>query len=160
MFYTRYLKSLLVFSVALYFALVVFGNLTDYQSNFAFVGHVLSMDTTIPGNNGMWRAIQGTFWHHLFFASIILWEVSVCLLCFIGSKKLFVSTKKDEAFMAAKDFTNIGLVLGLLLWFLAFMTVGGEWFFMWQSSEWNGLSAALRMFTVLGIILIFLNQKD
>jgi len=28
-------------------SLVAFGNLTDYETNFAFVQHVLTMDTTL-----------------------------------------------------------------------------------------------------------------
>lgn len=31
------------------------GNLRDYDSNYQFVKHVLSMDTTIEGNALMWR---------------------------------------------------------------------------------------------------------
>ena len=48
----------------------------------------------------------------------------------------------------------------MLLWFLAFITVGGEWFLMWQSSKWNGLGPALRMFTVMGVVLLYLNQPE
>jgi predicted small integral membrane protein len=39
-----------------------------------------------------------------------------------------------------------GLTLGLLLWLVAFIAVGGEWFLMWQSAEWNGEEAAFRIF--------------
>jgi predicted small integral membrane protein len=39
---------------------------------------------------------------------------------------------------------------------VAFLTVGGEWFLMWQSHTWNGQDAAFRMFASLGIILIYL----
>ena len=52
------------------------------------------------------------------------------------------------------------LLLGLLLWFLAFITVGGEWFLMWQSSKWNGLGPALRMFTVMALVLLVLNLPE
>lgn len=158
--FTRYLKSFLVFSVGLFFGLVVFSNVTDYGSNFAFVTHVLSMDTTFPENNGMWRSIQTSIIHHIFFISIILWEMMVSSLCFISARDLFKNIDDHEKFLKAKDLANLSLGLGLILWFLAFMTVGGEWFLMWQSSEWNGLDAASRMFSVLGIVLIFLNQKD
>jgi len=33
-------------------------------------------------------------------------------------------------------------------------------FLMWQSKTWNGQEAAFRMFTIVGIVLIFLVQKD
>jgi len=31
---------------------------------------------------------------------------------------------------------------------------------MWQSKNWNGQDAAFRMFTVIGIVLLFLVQQD
>jgi predicted small integral membrane protein len=40
------------------------------------------------------------------------------------------------------------------------MTVGGEWFLMWQSKVWNGQEAAFRLFTFMGLSLLFLNQAD
>jgi predicted small integral membrane protein len=45
-------KILLVASVALFTTLVVFNNITDYGSNYAFVEHVLRMDTVFPNNKG------------------------------------------------------------------------------------------------------------
>ncbi len=42
------------------------------------------------------------------------------------------------------------------MWLMAFLSVGAEWFLMWQSKDWNGQEAAFRLFTVVGIILIFL----
>ena len=44
----RLAKIAMVAGLGLYALLVVFGNITDYGSNFAFVQHVLSMDTTLP----------------------------------------------------------------------------------------------------------------
>ena len=53
----RAAKLLLVLGVSFYYFLVVFNNLTDFNSNYQFVRHVLTMDTTFPGNHGMWRAL-------------------------------------------------------------------------------------------------------
>jgi len=38
--------------------------------------------------------------------------------------------------------------------------VGGEWFLMWQSPNWNGQQAAFRMFTVVGLVLLILLHPD
>ena len=54
----RLSKALLLFALGFYYALVVFNNTNDYNSNLTFVRHVLLMDTTFPGNHGMWRAIH------------------------------------------------------------------------------------------------------
>jgi len=40
-------------AVALYYLVVAFNNLTDYNSNYQFVHHVLLMDSTFPGNHGL-----------------------------------------------------------------------------------------------------------
>ena len=53
-----------------------------------------------------------------------------------------------------------GLALGLVLWFGGFLVVGGEWFQMWQSKTWNGQEAAYRFIVCIGLVLIFLNQRD
>jgi predicted small integral membrane protein len=47
-----------------------------------------------------------------------------------------------------------------LQWLVAFLSVGGEWFLMWQSKIWNGQDAAFRMFACIGIILILLVLPD
>ena len=52
----RVSKTLLVLAVALYYSIVVFNNITDYDSNFQFVRHVLMMDSTFPNNSAMWHA--------------------------------------------------------------------------------------------------------
>ena len=69
-------KHLLVFAVAIFYSLVAFNNVTDYDSNYQFVRHVLMMDSTFPGNRGMWRALNQPLWHTLFYLSIIAWEVA------------------------------------------------------------------------------------
>ncbi len=72
----RTAKVLLLSGVAFFYTLVVFNNLTDYGSNAQFVRHVLLMDTTLPGNQGMWRAISSPVADTAFYISIIAWEMA------------------------------------------------------------------------------------
>lgn len=65
-----------------------------------------------------------------------------------------------SAFHQAKRVAILGLTLSLLMWLIAFLAVGGEWFLMWQSKNWNGQDAAFRMFAVIGIVLVILMQAD
>ncbi len=44
----RLSKTLMVAAIGFFALLVVFGNITDYGSNFAFVHHVFLMDTIFP----------------------------------------------------------------------------------------------------------------
>ena len=84
---TRYSKIALVWAIALNTSLVVFNNLTDYDSNYWFVVHVLTMDTTFPDNQGMWRAINSSAFHHLLYWIIILVETATALLCWWGGRE-------------------------------------------------------------------------
>ena len=58
----------------------------------------------------------------------------------------------------ALDAATLGLAL--LMWLVAFLSVGGEWFPMWQSRTSNGQGAAFRMFAVIGIVLLLLALPD
>lgn len=154
-------KLLLVFAVALFYTVVVFNNITDYNSNYQFVRHVLMMDSTLSGNRGMWRALNTPGWHTAFYVSIIAWESIVMLLCWWGGVRLARALSASAAvFMQAKRVSVAALTLGLLMWLVAFLDVGGEWFLMWQSKTWNGQDAAFRMFTVIGVVLLLLSQPD
>jgi predicted small integral membrane protein len=64
------------------------------------------------------------------------------------------------AFENAKRIPLIALTLSLLMWLVAFLAVGGEWFLMWQSHTWNGQDAAFRNFSVVGIVLLFLLRPE
>ncbi|MFP4283364.1 MAG: DUF2165 family protein [Opitutales bacterium] len=146
---------------AFFFFLVVFNNLTDFRSNFLFVENVLGMGTTFEGNKLMWRAIESPVVHHLFYFSIIAWEALTCGVIAWGTWKLWQARHASAAvWEAAKETSIVGHTIGMLLWFLAFLTVGAEWFVMWQSEIWNGQDAAARMFMVMGFVLLFVYLPD
>jgi predicted small integral membrane protein len=46
------------------------------------------------------------------------------------------------------------------MWLVAFLSVGGEWFLMWQSQTWNGQEPAFRMFAVVGLVLLIVMQPE
>ena len=157
----RTIKLLLVFGVAIFYSLVVFDNITDYGSNYEFVRHVMMMDSTFPGNRGMWRAINTPLLHTAFYVSIITWETITTLLCWWGGFRMVRALRgTPAAFQYAKRVSIVALGLGLLMWLVAFLAVGDEWFLMWQSKTWNGQDAAFRMFTVIGIVLLLVAQPD
>jgi predicted small integral membrane protein len=142
-------------------ALAAWGNLTDYSSNYAFVRHVMSMDTIFPGSALTSRAITAPWAHQAFYAGIIAWEWAAAGLCAWGAVRLWNARTADaESHEAAKAPAIAGLTLALLLWLVAFLAVGGEWFAMWQSAQWNGVTAASRMFGVHGVILLLLRGRD
>ena len=157
----RAAKIAMVAAIALFATLVSFGNLTDYWTNFAFVQHVLSMDTIFPNSEIGYRAITSPALHHLAYALIIAAETLTAVLCWIGAAALLRALRADTAaFQRAKTFAVLGLTLGFLLWQAGFMTIGGEWFGMWQSQQWNGVPSAFRFVMVIVAVLIFVVLRD
>jgi predicted small integral membrane protein len=157
----RLAKITLIFAVALFYTLVVFNNLTDYDANYQFVRHVLMMDTTFPSAYARARALNSAVGHEVFYVSIIGWEAFTMIFCGWGGLRLAKAFKRPAGeFHQAKRLAIVGLTLGLAMWLVAFLSVGGEWFMMWQSKTWNGQEAAFRMFAVLGIVLLLVAQPD
>lgn len=157
----RIAKLLLLVSIAFLYALVVFNNLTDFGSNAQFVRHVLLMDTTIPGNHGMGRSISSPTVDLVFYLSIIVWEMLTAILLCWGALRLMRALRLPAAaFNAAKSLPLLALTSSLLMWLVAFLTIGGEWFLMWQSRAWNGQEEAFRNFAVIGIVFLILLQPD
>jgi len=157
----RVAKAALVGAVALLASLVSFGNVTDYRTNFVFVQHVLSMDTTYPFSTIRYRAITNPALHHLAYAGIIAVEGIIALLCWVGAILLARRVRSDAAvFNRAKTFAIVGLTVGFLLWQVGFMSIGGEWFGMWQSQQWNGVPSAFRFLMTFVAVLIFVAMPD
>lgn len=157
----RAAKVAMVAAIALFATLVAFGNITDYGTNLAFVQHVLSMDTIFPGSHIDYREITSPALHHVAYAVIIATEAVIAVLCWLGVIAMARSLRADaRTFHRAKLFAVLGLVLGFLLWQVGFMTIGGEWFGMWQSQQWNGVPSAFRFVMVILGVLIFLAMHD
>jgi predicted small integral membrane protein len=157
----RVAKIALVAAIALFASLVAFGNLTDYNTNFVFVQHVLSMDTIYPFSTIRYRAITSPALHRTAYALIIAVEISIAVLCWIGAILLLCNIRADAGlFNRRKTFAILGLTLGFLLWQVGFMSIGGEWFGMWQSQQWNGVPSAFRFVLAIAAVLILVAMPD
>jgi predicted small integral membrane protein len=188
---TRIVKIVMIGSLSLFAGLVAFDNLTDYETNYVFVRHVLSMDTTLPGNALMYRSITSPSSWEAAYALIIAGEgatalgfaggaalrnpqvEAVCFACgartpaddlvsrVVFSYVLLRHLRSPPAsFNRAKGLAAVAAGLGFLVWFFGFMVIGGEWFQMWQSSQWNGQQSAFRFYLTILAVLIFVMQKD
>ena len=152
---TRLVQAFVVLAVALYATFVCFGNLVDYNSNWEFVKHVLSMDTTFEGNKLMWRAIDNEVLQTIAYWGIIVVEGAIAVFGWIAGITMLRNLKSTTAkFNKAKFLGYFAFLLGFLLWFVGFIAIGSEWFAMWQSSIWNGKQTAMDITAVLGIFLV------
>jgi predicted small integral membrane protein len=157
----RFAKVLLTLSVGVFVLLAGIDNIADYGTNLVFVRHVLSMDTTIPESALRWRAITAPSAHHAAYWLIILVEITAGLSCLAGASRLFQARRACAGdFNAAKDLAIGGLAAGFTLFFLGFLVIGGEWFQMWQSANWNAQEAAFRSAASIGLVLIFVSIAD
>ena len=91
-----------------------------------------------------------------FYVGIIAWQAVTMTLCWWGGWRLARAWRLSaQEFGRAKQLAIVRLTSSLIKWLVVFLSVGGEWFLMWQSKDWNGQDAAFRMFTVVGIVLLF-----
>lgn len=141
--------TLLTATVALYTTLVAFSNITDFGTNQAFVRHVLAMDTTFKDEDLMWRAIESQALQDVVYVAIIVWETVAAMVLIWGT---YFWVRRDQH--RARRVSTLGLLMLMLLFGAGFIGIGGEWFVMWQSGDWNGLDAATRVFTLSGVVLL------
>jgi predicted small integral membrane protein len=157
----RLAKIALTASVGFFALLVGLDNVFDYQTNFAAVSHILSMDTLPAGSAYGWRAITLATLHHLAYWFIILTELAAGLFCIGGAGQMARAARLDGAvFNESKRLALAGLVALFLLYFFGFLVVGGEWFEMWRSNGWNFQESAFRFAAIIGVSLIFVAQRD
>ena len=157
----RLLQAFTLFSAGLYGLFVLMGNLMDYDSNYQFVKHVLSMDTTFEGNALMWRAITVPWMWTVGYIGISLAEAVFAALGLIGGIKLFLRRAADAAtFNKAKSWGFAAYGMGFLIWFIGFIVIGSEWFAMWQSSTWNGKDTAMPLAILWAGFAVLLALSD
>ncbi|MBZ4322646.1 DUF2165 domain-containing protein [Streptomyces huiliensis] len=145
--------TVLTGTVALLMLLVVFGNITDFDTNRQFVRHVLAMDTTFQDDDLTWRAVTSRPLQDLAYFLIIAWEALTAAVLTLATAR-WLRALRHGPLAPARRATTLGLVLYLLLFGAGFLAVGGEWFAMWQSSRWNGVPAAERQVVLGGLVLL------
>jgi len=157
----RWSKIAMCLSLAAFALLCAADNVWDYGTNFDFVRHVLSMDTTFHDPLIMGRAVTVPPLWHAGYWLIIAGEALTGLLFAVGAWAMWIARYGSAgAFQRAKHWAIAGALAGFMVWFFGFMVVGGEWFAMWQSRIWNGQEGAFRFYLTLLAVLIFVNQRD
>ena len=160
----------LVATNGLYMLLVAFGNITDYDTNYAFVERVFAMDTTNFGQGQdvnldpdiMWRAIDNPVLANIGYIGLIIVEALAGIVLLIATIAWIRYLRGSVSLAATRALSTLGLVLVILVFFTAFITVGGEWFNMWRSVEWNGLDPALQnsILAIASLIVVHLVRDE
>lgn len=151
----RLLQTFIIFCLAFYALLIFIGNLTDYDSNYQFVKHVLAMDTVFPDNTLTWRAITNDTLVTIAYWGIILTEGLIALFGMLSAVFMLINVSRStNSFARAKILGFISFALAIALWFIGFLCFGAEWFSMWQSSQWNGKQTAMDIVQIVGVFLV------
>ena len=157
----RGVKIAFVAFVGVFGVLTGADNIVDYSLNFEAVRHILAMDTIHRQSPLMARAITSPELQHIAYWIIIAAELLYGVLCLLGTLRLCFAWRRDrKAFDAAKLPATLGLALGFALYFFGFLVIAGEWFQMWQSSQWNAQPSAFRCLTSIALVLIILHLPD
>jgi predicted small integral membrane protein len=157
----RLIKIIFGTSISLYMFIICFNNITDYDSNFQFVRMVSGMGDVFSKEETGWRSINSETLHHIMYLFIIAWELTITTLTVTGILKMIKKVKSGSVeFNQSKNLLLTGLSLGVILWFGMFITIGGEWFLMWQSKSWNGQNTAFLLCIIFLLFSVHLNQRD
>jgi len=153
----RYSKVILMTYISFFGLLVMYSNFTDYASNYEYVGHVLSMDTTRENLNLSYRAITSPMLHHRIYWIIITLEVTYTAFCLLGAYHLHRNINaSSEDFHEAKKFAIVGLLIALFVYYICLQVVGVEWFNMDESQIWNAKDWARHIVDFILPLLVFI----
>ena len=142
--------------------LVTLGNVSDFGTNRIFVEHVLAMDTTFDSSNTKWRAITSPTLITVTYLTIITWEALIAIVLTAAFICWLRAITVQQRVVAACQLSTCGWVMQIILFGGGFITIGGEWFQMWQSTIWNGTQPAFRNFLIasIGLILMHLFRPE
>lgn len=144
-----YIKLLIIiFYLSMIFMFAI-NNTFDFNTNYEFVKHVLSMDTTFNPNSI--RAIHNESIHLLAYLGIIGWQYLTFGVGVLGLKEYHS--------IGRVKFINASLMMAITLYFFGYIIVASEWFMMWQSSKWNGKNTAFMFTMLLILILNLINSR-
>src|SRR5512132_4142433 len=112
MLITRLAKILMCLALAVFCLLVAYDNIADYGTNDVFVQHVLSMDTTFPGNELLYRSITDPLVWKIAYALIIAAEGLTGVLFLTGVIRMWRARNAPGAdFNRAKSYAIAGGLL-------------------------------------------------
>ena len=154
----RVVTLLFVLMVAAYYLVVGFDNITNptnpNASNWPFVQGVISGDG-VPADSGFeWRFIDATWFQAISYIGVMTAETLTGILLLIAGIKGLRASRTGPRWGHAQKWTYAGGILGLAVFFLGFMVIGGNWFIMYLNSKWNGLEPAFQNSAMTALMLV------
>lgn len=157
----RYIKILLALAVALWGLLGGLGNLASYQEGKQSVRTVLSMET-IPESATTDRSSEPSqIVVTAGFAFIWALKLIGGLLCLVGAVKMWFSrTAESKIFERAKGWAISGCGVLLFMLFFGFSLIAIGPFKLYLSPLVSAVELAALFAAQIGIVMIFLHQRE
>ncbi|WP_133406492.1 DUF2165 family protein [Parashewanella tropica] len=150
----RFSKALTSGFVGVFCLIVGYNNVVDFNTNYQFIVHVLSMDSMEPWFSGTQLFDRAISDHGLIIAAywfIILSEILAGLVISLGVFFMFKGAKENKVtFIKGQGVFLLGATLAIFIWYFCFAVIGSEWFQMWASTE----NAQMKAYTFSAFILM------
>ena len=159
--WSRLCKILISLAFAMFAGMSCYNNISDAPANIQYIKTVITMVDVYPGSPTS-RAILSSESSTLFLAVILSIEGLVSVLLIAGSLHMLQHVGDSEkVFQHSKSLVMIGFTLAVMLWFLGFVVIAGEWFLAWQSAKGGGaVKTAYTISTIALLALVFVSLRD
>jgi len=157
-------KIMLIFFLAMFFLGVAINNIIDYEINFQFVQHVVSMDAMQPWFDPAIvtkRSITDPAVQLFLYHCIIAAELLAGLLALFACYKMIINIKNDKNFANAKNIYVIAAMLMMSVWYFGFNVIASNWFYMW-ANQYDASNTAYNfiIFILLSLIYVMCTEKN
>ena len=158
----RYMKIMLVRSVAAWALLGVFGNLVDWANVTGSVRSVASM-ASLPPAAGRWKATEAETIVLIGAVGIPLFKSGTLFLTVLGARRIWSARRSDGAsFQRSKEMALAGCAVAVACLFLGWIVVAEGWFEIWRSPQLREGAAgtAFRYGGFVALIAVMVGQRD
>jgi len=156
----RALQILIGLGYFLLYLIVALNNFFDYNTNFQFVKSTMTMAQVASDNPLKYRSIQSGGLHHFIYLIIMLAEWVMAFLFAKGTFILFKGSKEtNEVYHQLKGDLILAHGVSFFFWFLFFVVIAGEWFYMWRFLD-TGKPMIFAASHLLAIVVLWLEDRE
>lgn len=124
------------------------------QNNFEFVQFLLKGDGT-----GASLSITNKNIVTVIFYLAVVFESLITIVLFIAGILMVLNLRYNK-FVYANNLAMLGFAMAVFKYFVLFVTIFSEWFYMWKTSKTAQMQAILMgNFALLGLVFLNLNRK-
>lgn len=158
----RFIKAIIVSTIALFFTLVAFNNVTDFETNQKWTAQIVSL-SSVSNHNVYWRALPVPGVQIGIFYFIIFWEITTALFLWGGTYRMirYIHVSPSE-YARVKIMALVGLTLGFVMYMVGFVDMASEWFYAWQSELKSAQikSILFSLLTLLALAFVASNTQE